>query len=225
MSSDGTTTTSGSAALDTSAVAPGVGGATSTPVPAAGATSADSEQRIAGLMSLFNKEQNERQKGDAEAARLQGLLATAVASETTLRQKLVDVDTGRDQTVRAIEERATSANSKVAELQQELARLAAENTRLGFLVKNADLAQYADILPTSSDITALERAATTIRAARDTELGKMRDHLTGGTESRGGQIPRAGSGAMTAAQIADYLRAAPPGEFETRFAEVTGRTK
>lgn len=174
-------------------------------------------------MSLYNKEQNERQKAEAEVTRLQGLLATAVASEHATKQALADAGANQTQVVQSVEARATAAESNVAELQREVARLTADGNRLAFLVKNPDIAGYADILPASTDTASLERAAATIRAAHETEIGRMRDHLTGGKASSGRQTPRVGNSAMSAAQIDTYLREAPHGEFERRLAEVTGR--
>jgi hypothetical protein len=208
-----------SAPLDSSGGADPVSGgsATGTPSPS------ETESRINGLMSSYNKEQNARKEIEKDRDRLQGLLATAVATIETMKVQLAEADKGNTDKVTSAETRATTSEARVAELTGEVERITAENTRLAFLVANPDLAAYADVLPATGNKEAFDRAATAIRTARDAEAARIKDHFTG-SPGGGGQTPRTGRGKPSATEIEEYLRTASPAEFEARLQEMITAT-
>jgi hypothetical protein len=174
-------------------------------------------------MASFNREQSARQTSEAEVARLQGLLSTAVATEIDLRAQITTLGAGNTESLSAAEGRAAVAASNVAELTQQVARLTADNVRLQFLVDQPDLGAYAAVLPTTGNKEDLDRAAAAIRSARTADESRVREHLAGSGSRGAGGPPRVTGQQMSPSQIKDYLDNAPPGEFEKRFAEVTSK--
>lgn len=203
-----------SAALDSSAMPPVVSGAAD-PVPAV------TPERFNGLMALYNKEQNARKLSDTEVERLQGLLAIAVVSEKAAKDRVMEFEQGQGAQAQALTQQEATSQAQRTTLTNQVADLTALNSRLRFLFENKDILDYSEVLPATGDRAVLERAAATIRTARDTEQTRMRDHMVGIGKGSGGP-GRVTPQTWTAKQINEYLAASPPGEFERRLAEVTG---
>jgi len=213
MAGDSTATSSADSTLAVGSVgaAAELEGSASTGAASPGAPDA----RINALMSKW-------QKSEAEIQRLQGLLATAVTREAEQNARINEQEGGIQDAVAVARTNADTAQARVAELEQQFADLTAQTVRLQFIADNPDLAEYRDILPNGIDKAKLESAAITIRTARESESDRRRTHAT--IPAAAGQTPRKPMIAMTPAEIDTYLRNAPPDEFETRLAEVTGRT-
>jgi DNA repair exonuclease SbcCD ATPase subunit len=180
------------------------------------------DQRINDLMGKWQSEQAVNNRLQAEITRLQGLLATAVTTEAELRQQITTAATQTTEQTQAAEQRATAAESLVAELRQTVTTLEAKVQKADFLLANGDLIAYASVLPQTGDVATLQAAAETIRAANAQTQTAMRNQLT--QPSRGGQTPRGPAAApMAPADIEAYLRNGPASEFEQRLATVQAR--
>lgn len=181
------------------------------------------EQRLNNLMSKWQTEEGLRKQNDAEVSRLQTLLAEAVVREATLKQQLAEAGTGSSEATSAAEKRATDAEARVKELEASVAKDAGELAKLRFLAANADLIQYASILPQTANVAALEAAAVTIRNARQADTQQIREH-SATPRGPGGQPSRSGRVGMTPAEIKAYLDPSlAPAEYEKRLKEVTGQ--
>jgi len=178
------------------------------------------QQRINDLMSKWQSEQAVSQRLQTEVTRLQGLLATAVGTEADLRQQISQATQGTDSKISEADQRATTAESVVADLRSEVGTLRATNARLSYVVANQDLVAYAAVLPTTEDTATLDAAAATIRNANQS----FRQNLN--PSRSGGQTPRTGIVApMNADDIGAYLRNGPADQFEQRLAEATARIR
>lgn len=196
-------------ALDTSAAPSAVESST---------TADNSEKRINDLMSNWQKEQAKLATEQAEAQRLREQLATAVAARTELTTQIEELRK-QDADKKPEQEQAfAELQRQLDEARQEKQRLALENTRLSFLRQNPDLMAYAEVLPVTDDVKALEAIAASIRTARDTETARLRGQLT--TPSTGSSVPRRPVAASTPAEIEAYLNSAKSqAEYEARLRE------